>query len=234
LREAGNIRLLTLLLAGLIVLATPLWFFNNLIETAMQRSEDSAMGLLREKLLQESERVKELLSPTAYVKATIKKAHSEILPDVTQKLIKMVPAKDFGIDLFDEHFPAKMLEALCRLQMKPLYITVASPNFSRVHYWYADELHKQCPEPEDLARVMAYEIMTVSSRLYQQYYQKEWPIFRITPGLLKLSEYGFNISTHMNFRYLNRYGEIILPHDTVLERFTDYFDKQMLYYYAYN
>ncbi|KAF1080051.1 MAG: Adenylate cyclase [Candidatus Rifleibacterium amylolyticum] len=233
-REPGRTRLFTLLLAGLIVLAAPLCFFNNLIETAMHRSEDSAMGLLREKLLQESERVKELLTPTAYVRATIKKAHGEILPDVSQNLIKMKPAKDFGVDLFDERLPSKMLEALCRLQMKPLFITVASPDFSRVHYWYADELHKQCPEPDNLARVMAYELMTISSRLYQQYYQKEWSIYRITPGLLKLGEYGFNVSTPMNFKYLNRYGEIVLPHDTVLERFTDYFDKQMLYYYAYN
>ncbi len=233
-RESSNIRLLTLLLAGLIVLAAPLWFFNNLIETALHRSEDSAMGLLREKLLQESERVKDLMTPAAYVKETIRKAHSVVLPDVKQDLIKLKPERDFGKGLFDEHLPLTMLKALSRLKLKPLYITVASPDFARVHYWYADELHKQCPEPDNLAQIMAYELLTISSRLYQQYYQKDWPIFRITPGVMKLGEYGFNNSTHMNFRYLNRYGEIVLPHDTVMERFTDYFDKQLLYYYAYN
>jgi class 3 adenylate cyclase len=223
-----------MLLAGLVVLAAPLWFFNNLIETALHRSEDSAMGLLREKLLQESERVKELMTPAAYIKETIKEAHKTILPEVNQNLIKLTPDKDFGQEIFNDQMPLKMLKALHDLALEPLYITVASPEFSDVHYWFGSELLRQCQEPENLASVMAYQLMSTSLSLYEQYYQNQWPLLSLSENLRKFGNFGFANSSWMGFTYLNRYSEFILPHDTVVEKFTDYYGRQSLYYYAYN
>lgn len=223
-----------MLLAGLIVLAAPMWFFNSLLETALQRTEDSAMGLLREKLLQESERVKELMTPAVYVKETINKAHRAIMPEVTQDLIKLRPEKGFGKDIFDNRLPKKMLRALRVRHLSPLFITVTSPEFADTHYWFADELLKQCPEPGNLAYGMAYDLLGISARLYRQYYQQEWKPLQIKPDLRLLNTFGFNTAGNLGFKYLNRYSEFVLPHDAVVEHFTDYFGKQSLYYYAYN
>ncbi|EKD81222.1 MAG: adenylate cyclase-like protein, partial [uncultured bacterium] len=219
---------------GLIVLAMPLWFFSSLLETALQRTEDSAMALLREKLLQESERVKELMTPAAYVKETINKAHRKILPEVTQDLVKLRPEKDFGQDMFDEKLPLKMLTALHAHHLRPLFIVITTPEFFDTHYWFARELRKQCPEPDNLAYAMAYELLEISAKLYQQYYQHNWKQIFIKPHLQLLCKIGLNTSGSLNIKYLNRFGEIVLPHDTVMERFTDYFGRQSLYYYAYN
>ncbi|PKL42739.1 MAG: hypothetical protein CVV41_11940 [Candidatus Riflebacteria bacterium HGW-Riflebacteria-1] len=233
-RETGKTRLLVLLLAGLIVLAAPLWFFSNLLETARQRTEDSAMGLLREKLLQESERVKELMTPAVYVKETIKKAHRAVMPEVTQDLIKLHPAKDFGKDIFDSRLPKKLLQALRDLYVTPLYITVASLEFASTHYWFSGELMKQCPEADEFAYAMTYELFAISARLYRQYYQQEWTPRLSVSAIRLLKATGFGTEGNLGFKYLNRYNELIIPHDTVLELFTDYFGKQSLYYYAYN
>ena len=232
--KTGKIRLLSLLIVGLIVLAAPLLFFNSLLATALQRTEDSAMGLLREKLLQETERVKELMTPAAYIKATIKKIHTEILPEVTQDLIKLFPDKDFGEDIFDNKLPEQMLKALRAHHLEPLFITVTSPEFVNIHYWFARELRNQCPEPDNLAAVIGYELLAVSCALYQQYYQNNWLLKHSNANAGRLSEFGFFNATILNFTYLNRFHEFILPHDTVKEIFTDYFGKQSLYHYAYN
>ena len=98
-------RLVILLLAGLIVLAVPLLFFNNLLNTARQRTEDAAMALLREKMLQETERIKGLMRPENYVKETIRKVHGELMPEVTSEIVRMLPEPDFGSEILDARLP---------------------------------------------------------------------------------------------------------------------------------
>ncbi|MBU1108229.1 MAG: hypothetical protein KKB51_16270 [Candidatus Riflebacteria bacterium] len=232
--ESGKFRLAGLLLAGFIVLAAPLLFFNSLLTTALQRTEDSKMGLLREKMLQEAERIKELLKPAAYIKETIRKVHSEILPEVTRDLIKLRPAKDFGRDIFDKRLPESFLTALRSHRLEPWFITVTYPEIAAVHYWFSKNLREQCPEQDNLAASIAYKLISVSARLYRQYYQRDWAGLKIKAGVSYLMNFGFREGGSLSIRYLTRFGEFFVGHDTVEELFTDYFGKQSSYFYAYN
>lgn len=233
-REHRQIRLFFLLLAGFIVLAAPLLFFNSLLETAWKRTRDSAMGLLREQLLLESEQVKNRLTPEAYVKETIKSAHQKIMPEITQEIIRLSPDKDFTKDIFDERLTKKLLIALRQEKMEPLLIIVASPEFVNLHSWFAPELRKQCLEPDHLTFAIAYELLSISGKLYKQYYQKPWSKMHREEHLKKLAGFGFENASELNFSYLSRFGISEQPHDTVTEQFTDYFGKQSLFYYGYN
>lgn len=227
-------RLIILLLAGLIVLTAPLLFFNNLLNTARQRTEDAAMALLREKMLQEAERIKGLMRPDNYVKETIRKIHGELLPEVTPEIVRMLPEPDFGRDIFDTRLPTRFLSAMRARRLEPLFITVTSPSFADIFYWFADKLHQQCPEPDKLSAAMAYRLVAVSSRLYEHYYQQSWTKLSISALTRQMINFGYESGSALEFKYLNRFSDYVLPHDTVKEMFTDYFGRQSMYYYAYN
>lgn len=227
-------RLVILLLAGLTVLAVPLLFFNNLLNAARQRTEDAATALLREKILQEAERIKGLMRPDNYVKETIRKVHGKLLPEVTPEIVRMLPEPDFGREIFDTRLPTTLLGGLRARQLEPLFITVTGPAFAEIFYWFADELHRQCPEPDKLSIAMTYRLVALSTRLYEQYYQQSWSELSFSALTRQMINFGFSNGSALEFKYLNRYSEYLLPHGTVKEVFTDYFGRQSMYYYAYN
>lgn len=227
-------RLVILLLAGLIVVAAPLLFFNNLLNTARQRTEDAAMALLREKMLQEAERIKDLMRPENYVKETIRKIHGELMPEVTSEIVRMLPEPDFGREIFDARLPEKFLSSMRARQLEPLFITITGPAFADIFYWFADQLHQQCPEPDKLSVALTYRLVSVSTRLYEHYYQQGWTNLPFSAITRQMIDFGFNKGPALEYKYLNRYSEYVLPHGTVKELFTDYFGRQSMYFYAYN
>jgi class 3 adenylate cyclase len=227
-------RLVILLLAGLIVLAVPLLFFNNLLNTARQRTEDAAMALLREKMLQETERIKGLMRPENYVKETIRKVHGELMPEVTSEIVRMLPEPDFGSEIFDARLPKNFLSGMRARRLDPLFITVTSPAFADIFYWFADQLNQQCPEPDKLSVALAYRLVSVSTRLYEHYYQQGWTNLSFSAITRQMINFGFENGSALEFKYLNRFSEYVLPHGTVKELFTDYFGRQSIYVYAYN
>ncbi len=229
-----NTRLVALLLAGLIVLAAPLLFFNDLLNTARQRTEDAAMAMLREKMLQEAERIKGLMRPDNYVKETIRKVHGELLPEVTSEIVRMLPEPDFGREIFDARLPETLLTGMRARRLEPLFIIVTSPAFENIHYWFADKLHKQCPEPKKLSIALTYRLVSVSTRLYEHYYQQGWTSLSFSAITRQMIDFGYDKGPALEFKYLDRFSDYVLPHGTVKEMFTDYFGRQSMYYYAYN
>ncbi len=191
------------------------------------------MALLREKILQESEKIKDLMKPAFFVRETIRKAHEQILPEVTPDLIKMFPDPDFGNDIFSASLPGKMQKKLSEMGMEPLFITVTSPWFRKVHFWFARQLHQQCSEPENLAAAMAYKLITVTSGLYEQCFRNQKPMVSLRATHRKLFDFGFISGQNLEFKYLNRFCEFTMSHDTVKEQFTDYFGRQAIFYYPY-
>ncbi|HNX74414.1 MAG TPA: adenylate/guanylate cyclase domain-containing protein [Candidatus Rifleibacterium sp.] len=232
-KKYAETRLLVLLLAGFIVLAAPLLFFNDLLTTAVQRSTDSAMALLREKMLQETAKVKTLLKPAFFIKEIIRKAHAKALPGVTADLIKMQPAKDYGKELFNENLPDRLRDAMQAQRVDPLFIAVVSPAFAGIYHWFAETLLAQCPEPMNLATAIACRLIGLSGQLYEQYYQRSWRNLGLHASMNDLIEFNFQKSAALEFKYLNRFTEFDLLNDTVKEVFTDYFGRQSIYYYAY-
>ncbi len=232
-KKTDKIRLTGLLLTSFIVLAAPLLFFNALLTTALQRTEDSSAALLREKMLQEAERIKTQLTPAAYVKEAIRKIHSEVLPEVSRDLAKFKPDRDFGHNIFAASLPEKLFVALQKQGLAPWFITVLYPNTAAVYYWFATELQRQCPVPDDLANSIAYRLISVSS-LYRQYYQREWAPSALKHNLHSLINLDFYKQAQLSTQYLNRFHPTLVQHDSVLECFTDYFGRQSSYYYAYN
>ena len=232
--EPMKTRLVVLLLAGLIVLAAPLLFFNDLLGTARQRTEDAAMALLREKMLQEAERIKSLMRPESYVKETIRDAHAGLMPEVTSDIVRLLPDRDFGKDIFDGKLPQKFVSSLRARDVEPLLVVVTSPAFTKVNYWFSGQIHQQCPEPYNLAVGVAYRAISISTKLYEQYYQQGWTSLPFTLESHKIINYGYKKGADLEFTYLNRYCEYILPHDRVIELFTDYYGRQSMFFYAYN
>ncbi len=233
-KKNAEIRLLVLLLAGFIVLAAPLLFFSNLLKTAVQRSTDSAMALLREKMLQETAKIKTLLQPAFFIQETIRRSHAATLPGVTADLIKLQPAEDFGTELFNEDLPGKFRDAMRAQRVEPLFITVANPGFASLHHWFAEALLAQCPEPKKLAAAITWRLISLSGHLYEQYFQRSWQNLGLQTSLSSLIDFGFQHGAALEYKYLQRFTDFDLLNDTVKEVFTDYFGRQSLYYYAYS
>ncbi len=233
LKRSSDTRLIITLLSGLIVLAAPLLFFQGLLSKALQRTEDASMALLREKILQESERIKNLMKPSFFVKETMRRAHSELLPEITPELIKLLPDSDFGKDIFAGSLPGNLQKKLADHGLSPLFITVAGPWFRKVHYWFDSKLYQQCPETGNLAAALAYKLTSITSRFYEQCYRDNKPFLRLRATLGKLLNFGYTSGQTLEFKYLNRFKESILVNDRVEEVFTDYFGRQSIFYYPY-
>ncbi len=223
---------LTFFLVGLIVLAGPLWFFNNLFTSAIERARESAYGLLREEILQAAEDVRNRMRPVNYVADIIKEIHREILPEITPDIIKMLPDADFGKEQFSRELPARFLTAMRQRGLDAIQIIVNPPAFSGVYYWNCDELKRQCAGDEDaLAQTLTVNHCYHAAELYRQQYQKIWKTPEINPGFLLWAGSGSRYDNA--YTYLSRFSQIIPEHDRGKEYFTDYFGQQSIYLYSY-
>ncbi len=220
-----------LLLAGFLVLVMPLAFFNNLLTAANERTRESAMGLLREEILQTAEYVRTQLKPASYVKNAVKLIHERLLPEARPELIKMIPAEGFGTEQFSPDLPARFVNELRKDGLDAIQFIAFAPEYTNAYYWHCDELKQQCPKEDRLVYERAISHYHAAGRLYNQRYQKLWyksynlPAFLTNAFLFDLNEFSF--------AYLSRYGEMVSPHDKINEYFTDYFGRQSLYSYTY-
>lgn len=225
---------LTLLLTGLFVLAVPLWFFNSLLLTALERARESANGLLREKILQTAEQARQRMLPGNYVKESIRKIHHELLPEINSDILRMKPDRNFGHDHFNAELPQKILHKLRSIGLDAILILVNPPEFTDGFYWFSDSLKEQCQMPVELAMDQTWLSYNNAARLLTQRYQKHWywyRAFKLPPYLLK----AISLERGMyNFAYLSRFSEMIGVQDQVDEYFTDYFGQQSIYYYSYS
>lgn len=228
----GQIDRLALLLIGFMVLAIPLWFFNSLLKTALERTRESSMGLLREVVLQTAEQVRTQMKPSNYVKEVIRQVHREVLPGITPDLIKMRPDEDFGKEEFSADLPDKLLKSLRRHGLDAIMILVNSPEYKNGFHWYSDDLKRQCPAPKELELNHTLINYSTSSRLYLQHYRKVWKNgYNLPPDILKaLSQED----DWFSYAYLSRFSQMTGVHDRVDEFFTDYFGQQSIYYYSYS
>ena len=220
-----------LLLAGFLVLAMPLAFFNNLLTAANERTRESAMGLLREEILQTAEYVRAQLKPASYVKNAVKLIHERLLPEVKPELIKMIPAAGFGTEQFSSDLPARFVGELRKEGLDAIQFIAFAPEYTNAYYWHCDELKRQCQSEDQLVYERTISHYYAAGRLYNQRYQKLWHRAYNLPKYLN-NAFQFDLST-FSFAYLSRYGEMTSPHDRINEYFTDYFGRQSFYSYTY-
>lgn len=220
-----------LLLAGFLVLAMPLAFFNNLLSAAMERTRESAAGLLREEVLQAAEQIRTQFKPATYVKEVIRKIHQRLLPEITPDLTRMFPEKGFGKSQFSASLPEKILQALRDEGLDAIQIIVFPPEYENAFFWHCNDLKKQCPDEPGLVKEQTVNHYESATRLYNQHYQKPWPKLFTPPDFLRQA-LG-NLRNDKCFAYLNRFSEIISSHDRVNEYFTDYFGQQSFFSYSY-
>jgi len=232
LKTSGKINRLTILVAGFLVLAIPLWFFWSLLHSALERTREASLGLLREEILQTAEQIRTQMKPASYVKEVIKKVHSELLPEITPDIVKMVPDKDFGHEQFSAALPEKLLTSLRSKGLDALHIIVMPPGLTDVYYWNSEALRQQCKDEEKLAWDQCISLVNSGSRLYMQHYQKPWPGSSNLPPLI-LKALSLNKGDFC-FAYLSRFSEMYSFHDQVDEYFTDYFGQQSLFSYSYH
>ncbi|HOI92007.1 MAG TPA: adenylate/guanylate cyclase domain-containing protein [Candidatus Rifleibacterium sp.] len=220
-----------LLLAGFLVLVIPLAFFNSLLNAAMERTRESAMGLLREEILQTAERIKDHCRPGVYVREVIKKVHQKLLPEVRPELIKMFPAKNFGQEEFSSELPQKFLQALRKEGLDAIQILAFAPEYENAFYWHCEELQKQCREETSLVNKQALVHYAAAARLFNQNYQKTWPRLYNPPEIIQNA--NRNLEHEYSFTYLSRFSEIVHSHDRANQYFTDYFGRQSIFSYSY-
>jgi class 3 adenylate cyclase len=232
LKAIGRTDRFTLLLTGFIVLVIPLWFFNSLLKTSLQRARESSLGQLREGLLQTAEQVRRAMTPAEYVKEVVQEVHREVLPRFTPDLIKMQPDLDFGKDDFDSDLPLKLLRALQKRGLDAILVHVNTPEFEESRSWYSDELARQCEEREFLDMDLTFMNYSIASNLYQQLYQRVWP--RSIANFPAYVGRAFQIQRYKyTYAYLSRFSEMFGAHDRVIEVFTDYFGQQSVFCYSY-
>lgn len=232
-RTAGRTDRITLLLTGFLVLFIPLWFFNSLLKTAMERTRESASGLLREDIMQTAEHVRLIMQPAKYVKEVLREVHREVLPRITPDLIRMRPDEDFGKDIFDARLPEKLLQEMRKRGLDAILVHVNGSEFASSNTWFCDDLIKQCHELKQLALEQSFLNYHTANSLFQQYYQKVWPKhFHPSPYLTSVLQ--SSADRKYCFAWLSRFTEMIGSHDRVEESFTDYFGQQSIYYYSYS
>lgn len=225
---------LILLLAGFVVLLMPLWFFNSLLRTSLQRTRESSLSLLREELLQSAEKVRRALKPEFYVEDVLREVHREVLPQIPPDLIVMQPQKDFGHDIFDASLPVKMLQGLRRRGLDAILVHVDAPEFEKYHYWHSQELQKQCDEPDMLALSLSFINYITAVELHQKRYAKLWYRFTPVENLPDNIKRGHTIDKiKAPFAYLTRFSEMLGVHDRATEHFTDYFSQQSIFRYSF-
>jgi len=230
-KNIGRTDRLLLILTGFAVLLVPLWFFNNIMTAAIERTRESSLSLLREELLQTGEKVRLALKPEKYVEKVIREVHSEVLPQVSTGLMLLLPDKDFGSTIFDASLPAKMLQSLRRRNLDAIVVHVDSPEFEKYHYWHSEDLQKQCNEPETLALSLSFINFLTAIELYQKRYIKVWERLYSLP---KNIQNGYAIDkTIPPFTYLTRFNEMLGIHDRVDEFYTDYYSQQSIFRYSY-
>mgnify|MGYP000848167859 FL=1 len=220
-----------LLLAGFLVLVIPLAFFNGLLNAAMERTRESAMGLMREEILQAAERIKDQCRPAAYVREVIKNIHQKLLPEVKPELIRMFPAENFGRAEFSSELPQKFLRALRKEGLDAIQILVFAPEYENAFYWHCEELQKQCREETSLVNQQALVHYAAATRLFNQNYQKTWPRLYNPPEIIQNA--NRNLEHEYTFTYLSRFSDIVHSHDRVNQYFTDYFGRQSIFSYSY-
>jgi len=230
-KSIGRTDRLLLILTGFIVLLVPLWFFNNIMTTAIERTRESSLSLLREELLQTGEKVRLALKPENYVEKVLREVHRGLMPEVTTGLMMMLPDKDFGSAIFDASLPAKILQSLRRHNLDAILVHVDSPEFEKYHYWHSEELQKQCKEPDALALSLSFTNFLTATELYQKRHIKLW---KRTYDLPANIQKAFAIDKRISlFTYLTRFNEMLGVHDRVDEFYTDYFSQQSIYRYSY-
>jgi len=220
-----------LLLAGFLVLAIPLAFFNNLLNAAMERTRESAMGLLREEILQAAERIKDQCRLGVYVREVIKKIHQKLLPEIRPELIRMFPAEDFGRAEFSAELPQKFLQDLRQEGLDAIQILVFAPEYRNAFYWHCEDLQKQCSEETSLVNSQALHHHAAAARLFNQNYQKAWPRLYNPSEIIQSA--NRNVDKEHTFAYLSRFSEIVHSHDRANQYFTDYFGRQSIFSYSY-
>ena len=213
------------------VLVIPLWFFNSLLKTALEKASESSLGLLREEILQTAENVRLAMKPDNFVKDVAREIHRELLPQVTPDIIRMVPVTDFGKNIFDSKLPGKLLRAFRQRGLDTVLIHVDTPEFEESSHWYSDELTSQCREPVNLALDLTMTNYIAAAELYYQQYQKPWPRHYKLPQNLQKA-FQINRKDYI-FAYLSRFSEMLGAHDRVDEFYTDYFEQQSIYRYSY-
>ncbi len=224
----------TLILTGFVVLLVPLWFFNGLLQTALERTRESSLSLLRQELLLAAEKVRRALKPEFYVEDVLREVHREVMPQIPPDLIVMQPQKDFGHDIFDASLPAKILQALRRRNLDAILVHVDSLEFEKYHYWHSQELQSQCTEPDMLALSISFINYITALELHQKRYAKLWyryvPFTNLPENVLR----GYTIDKiKAPFAYLTRFSEMLGIHDRAVEAFTDYFSQQSLFRYSF-
>ncbi|MEW6711752.1 MAG: adenylate/guanylate cyclase domain-containing protein [Candidatus Riflebacteria bacterium] len=211
----------------------PLIFVNYLSQTILERSRQTSTELLKEKIMQEVESFKLRLSPESYVKHLIQKTHRKILPEMTQDLLKMIPEKDFGEDIYTSSIPEKFVGMLKDHELSPLLFISCGPGFTTMNYWFAPELNEQVgKDARKLSLSLTVNLMEISSIIYYMNYQKRWSAL-LNPSFL-LAEI---IKSHSTFdayfnRYISRFTDLMPDYDKVYRIYTDYFSRQYLYSYS--
>lgn len=222
-------------LVGVLVFALPLYFVNFLSSKIIERSRETSEELLKEKILQEVENFKERLSPQNYVKSIINKTHSATMPEARRSVIKLIPAKDFGREIFTPSLPEKFVAGLKDAGVKPLFFISCGPAFSSLDYWFAPELNEQIDDGvRNLAIALSHNVIGQASQVYYMNFQHNWfSLSSLNPVLAEI--YAKQDFRYQYFcKYISRFTDPREDFDVVSRIYTDYFSRQFLYSYSWS
>jgi class 3 adenylate cyclase len=223
-----------ILITGLLVIGIPVIFINFLSDRIMERSRESALELLREKLLLEMESFKSRLKPQNYVKHLIRKAHRKLLPEITTDILRLYPSRNFGRDQFNEALPEKFAGELKSLGVSPLLFNCNSVQFENLYYWYDHRLHQQLgKDSRKLALALSNANLGLAASMYRQNYLKEWNLKNSSNPQLHEIMYIFTERDYLINTYISRFIDLHHQFDQVRRIYSDYFSKQYLYTYNY-
>ncbi|MFZ5950572.1 MAG: adenylate/guanylate cyclase domain-containing protein [Candidatus Rifleibacteriota bacterium] len=218
---------------GLLVFSIPLIFVNYLSQKIFERSRETSVELLKEKIMQEVESFKSRLSPESYLKQVILKIHQELLPEMKPDLLKLYPEANFGDEIYTSSIPEKFVGALKDHGLSPLLFISSASGFSTLNFWYAAELNEVLgKDARMLALSMMVNLHEKATVIFYMNYQKRW-ISLLHPSrvLAEIHKAHPNHDAYFN-RYISRFTDLKPDYDEVYKIYTDYFSRQYLYSYS--
>lgn len=221
-----------LILVCFAVFSLPLLFFYRILGDSYVRNLDYTAGFLREKLLHNAARISENLKPEAYLKNTFAQIHADLLPGIVPEVADMHVQDDFGSNEFTPELPEVIWQALRNHSLEPLMVVVNPPGFNNAFFKASAELVEQCSELKQLAWTLTIKSVDYANRMFRQKNQKNWP-GGPTVWTKLISIIGLD-QNHMIYHYLTRYGEVMYYNDNLTYLFTDYFSRQVMYFYSFS
>jgi len=218
---------------GLLVFSFPLIFVNHLSRKIFERSRETSIELLKEKIMQEVESFKLRLCPESYLKHLIQNIHKELLPEMKPELLKLYPDANFGDEIYTSSIPEKFVGALKDHELSPLLFISSASGFSTLNFWYDPELNEALGKhARILALSMMVNLMEKASAIFYMNYQKRW-ISLLHPSLVlaEIIKAQSNHDAYFN-RYISRFTDLKPNYDEVYKIYTDYFSRQYLYSYS--